>query len=268
MVQDNRIFLQEVFRRYHRAEFISPDPLEFLYRYEAPCDREIVGLIASSLAYGRVSQIIRSAGLVLERLGNSPRAFLEDANEAVLKDAFCGFKHRFTTDNELVDLLLGIQRAIRRYGSLMSCFLAGLSPGDETTIPALSAFYKEINIRSSAQYSSLMPQPAKMSACKRLHLFLRWMVRSDEIDPGVWGNVSPAKLIVPLDTHMHRICRRLGMTSRAQADMRTAREITEGFRRISPEDPVRYDFALTRLGILGEKEELSRIMKDTQGPLM
>jgi uncharacterized protein (TIGR02757 family) len=136
-----------------------------------------------------------------------------------------------------------------------------LSSKDETTLPALSSFAREINVRACEQYNSLIPQPAKKSACKRLHLFLRWMVRSDEVDPGVWTGVSPAVLIIPLDTHMHRICGLLGMTARTQADMRTAHEITEGFRRVSPEDPVRYDFALTRLGILREEEELSSIVE-------
>jgi uncharacterized protein (TIGR02757 family) len=265
-VRNREILFQEIFRRYHRAEFISPDPLEFLYRYEDPRDQEIVGLLASSLAYGRVSQIIRSVDGVLKKIGSSPRVFLDVADEAVLRDTFRGFKHRFTTDSELVDLLLGIQGAIRRYGSLKACFLAGMSQGDETTIPALSAFTREINIRTAEQYSSLIPQPTKKSACKRLHLFLRWMIRSDVIDPGVWTGVSPAKLIIPLDTHMHRICGLLGMTSRTQADMKTAQEITEGFRKISPEDPVRYDFALTRLGILREDMALSDILEKYAHP--
>lgn len=260
-VRKRKMILQEIFGRYHKAEFISPDPLEFLYRYEDPLDREIVGLLASSLAYGRVSQIVRSVDRLLMRLGKSPRVFLEDADEVLLKDTFCGFKHRFTTDSELVDLLLGIQGAMRRYGSLQACFLAGLSRGDETTIPALSAFTREISIHSGEKFNSLIPQPTKKSACKRLHLFLRWMIRSDEIDPGIWRDISPAKLIVPLDTHMHRICRTLGMTARAQADVKTAWEITEGFRRISPEDPVRYDFSLTRLGILGEEDALSSMLE-------
>ena len=97
--------------------------------------------------------------------------------------------------------------------------------------------------------AGLLPSPSAGSACKRLNLFLRWMVRQDNVDPGGWDSVSPAKLIIPLDTHMHRIGRRLGLTPRRQADLRTAIEITEGFRGICPSDPVRYDFALTRLGI-------------------
>lgn len=244
-------FLQEVFRRYHHARFISPDPLELVQLYHDPLDREIVGLIASSLAYGRVRTIIHSARNVLEPMGPSPRAFLEGTREKDLREIYRGFRHRFTTEEELTELLTGVRRVVGRYGSLEACFLAGLSGGDDTTRPALAAFVRELAPRVHERPGSLLPDPAKGSACKRLHLFLRWMVRADEIDPGLWTGVSPAQLLVPLDTHMHRICSSLGMTSRAQADEKTVREITGRFRAIVPQDPVRYDFSLTRMGMRG-----------------
>lgn len=249
---ETRAFLQEVFRLYHHARFISPDPLELVLRYHDGLDREIAGLIASSLAYGRVGQIIKSAELVLGRMGPSPRAFLEDTGAGDLREIFRGFKHRFTTDEELTGLLAGAQAVIRRHGSLGACFLAGLSGHDDTTLPALAAFVRELDPHAHEHAGSLLPDPARGSACKRLHLFLRWMVRSDEVDPGGWGGISPAKLVIPLDTHMYRICTSLGMTSRSQADGRTALEITQGFRAVAPEDPVRYDFSLTRMGMRGE----------------
>lgn len=154
-----KVFIQEVYERYHRAEFISPDPLEVLYLYEDPSDREIVGLIASSLAYGRVAQILKSVNSVLKSMGPSPREFLEDVSEASLKEVFRGFKHRFTTDAELVDLLLGIQDAVRKYGSLQACFLAGFNVKDETVLPALSGFVRQIGSRRSGEYSSLVSIP-------------------------------------------------------------------------------------------------------------
>ncbi len=245
-------FLREVFRQYHHARFISPDPLELVYLYHDPLDREIVGLIASSLAYGRVGMIIRSARSVLEPMGASPRAFLEETREEDLREIYRGFRHRFTTEGELTELLAGVRRAVGRYGSLEACFLAGLSGSDDTTRPALAAFVRKLDPRVHERPGSLLPDPGKGSACKRLHLFLRWMVRADEIDPGPWTGVSPAQLVVPLDTHMHRICSFLGMTARAQADEKTAREITGRFRAIAPRDPVRYDFSLTRMGMRGE----------------
>ena len=118
-------------------------------------------------------------------------------------------------------------------------------------LPALSAFADALIAAADGGCPSLVPHPAKGSACKRLHLYLRWMVRRDAVDPGGWNGVPTAKLIVPLDTHMHRIGLGLGLTARRQADMRTALEVTRGFARHAPHDPVRYDFALTRLPILG-----------------
>jgi uncharacterized protein (TIGR02757 family) len=249
--RDMKAFLEGVFESFHRPEFISPDPLEFLHRYHDPWDREIVGLVASSLAYGRVQQILKSVGRVLGQMGPSPRAFIEETGEKDVREIFRGFRHRFTTGDEISDLLVGAGRAVRRHGSLGTCFAAGMSGSDDTTIPALNAFTREISsLASCGMKSSLVPDPCRKSACKRLHLYLRWMVRSDSIDPGVWTGISPARLVVPLDTHMFGISRRLGMTARSQADEKAALEITAGFRRMCPADPVRYDFSLTRLGIL------------------
>lgn len=239
--------LEAVYARYARREFVHPDPLELLYRFEAPCDCEIVGLIASSLAYGRVSQILNSASGVLERMGSSPARFLRDASHGDLEKIFSGFKHRFQTARELVALLLGIKNAIGKHGSLQACFRSHLDGADELVLPALCGFVRALD--AGGRCGHLLPDPSKGSACKRLNLYLRWMVRRDDVDPGCWDGIAPAMLIVPLDTHMHRIALGLGATRRKSADLRAAIETTEAFRKICPSDPVRYDFALTRLGI-------------------
>ena len=240
--------LEELYHAYNDREFVHPDPLEFLYDYDDPLDREIAGLVASSLAYGNVKQILGSVSCVLECMG-SPRGFLEDASRDVLRDIYDGFKHRWTTDDGLVDLLLGAKGVVERYGSLQRCFMDGLESGHETVLTAMCRFTDELRLDMRGERNSLLPSPEKGSACKRLNLFLRWMVRRDAVDPGGWERVAADKLLVPLDVHMHRICRGLGLTERRQANMRTAREITDGFAKVAPEDPVRYDFALTRLGI-------------------
>lgn len=241
--------LDELYVRHNRREFVHPDPLEFLYDYPDVGDREIAGLVASSLAYGRVAQILKSVSSVLERMQPSPSIFLRRASRESLLETFADFKHRFTTGEDMAMLLFGIKRVIERNGSLQACFTAYLNDGDDTIFSALSAFVKELSAQDNGRRNSLLPLPMRGSACKRLHLFLRWMVRKDDVDPGGWDNVPTSKLIVPLDTHMHRICLALKLTQRKQADMRTAAEITAAFRTIAPEDPVRYDFALTRLGI-------------------
>jgi uncharacterized protein (TIGR02757 family) len=245
----DRAWLEGLHASLNRREYVHPDPLEFLYRYEDTRDREIAGLVASSLAYGRVKQILRSVGLVLERMGPSPAAFLADSKPGLVRRAFDGFKHRFTTGAEIGDLLVGARGVLADCGSLEACFADGMADDADTVAPALCSFVDRLARAAGGRPASLLPLPGKGSACKRLNLFLRWMVRSDDVDPGGWTRVSPSKLIVPLDTHMHRISRALGLTTRNQADMRTALEITNGFREFAPEDPVKYDFAITRLGI-------------------
>ncbi len=245
--------LNDLHARYNRRAMIHPDPLEFLWDYPDPRDREIVALVASSLAYGRVAQILKSVRNVLDRMG-APARFLKRSSESQLLRAFVGFRHRFTTGEELAALLYGAKRASERHGSLLACFEAGLCDSDETVLGALSAFAARLSEPSGDECGSLLASPADGSACKRLNLFLRWLVRRDEVDPGGWESVGAARLVIPLDVHIHSICRTLGLTRRNAADLRTALEITEAFRLICPADPIRYDFALSRLGIRNDAD--------------
>lgn len=246
--------LDALYAAYNRREYVHPDPLEFLYRYEATEDVEIAGLVSACLAYGRVTQILADVERVLGFMGRSPRAYLERTSESGIRDACAGFVHRFTAESEMAGLLLSIKRTVGRHGTLEKLFAAGQDRRDETVFPALARFSAELRELAAGEPGgagcpSLLPAPDRGSACKRLNLFLRWMVRRDAVDPGPWRVASPARLVVPLDVHMHRISRSLGLTRRAQADARTALEITRAFRDIRPRDPVRYDFALTRTGI-------------------
>ncbi len=241
--------LEELYRQYNRREFVHPDPLEFLYHYEDLCDREIVAFVASSLAYGRVDHILKSVSSVLERMEPTPSIFLKRTPLKTIRQTFSGFKHRFTDDQKLCAMLFGVREVLERHGSLQACFSAGLNDDDNTILPALSAFTSELIVCADDSLEHMVPSPSRGSACKRLNLFLRWMVRSDEVDPGGWENVPVSKLIVPVDTHMYKICQFLGLITRKQADMRTATQITKAFQTIAPADPVRYDFSLTRLGI-------------------
>lgn len=241
--------VEDIFELYHHRKFVHPDPLEFLYDYPELRDRELVGLIASSLAYGRVSLILKNISIVLDRMDRAPCDFLLNTSPKKVFSLFTDFRHRFNTGEDIVWMLLGAKHMILTYGSLYHGFLAGFRPDEDTILPALSMFVKKLNTFMPSNRKHLLPCPDKGSACKRLNLFLRWMVRKDSVDPGGWSKVPASKLIIPLDTHMHRLSRMLQLTMRKQADMRTAMEITQAFRKITPEDPVRYDFALTRLGI-------------------
>jgi len=242
--------LDRLYREYNKRNYVSPDPLQFLYGYSDVRDREIVALIASSLAYGRVSQILKSVERVLTVVGMSPHDFLLNTTQRTLTRTFDGFKHRFTTDEELVSMLSGVAGALSGYGSLNECFVSGMNSRDTSVFPALQSFADEIGCVGNY----LIPSPARGSACKRLNLFLRWMVREDAVDPGGWRGVPKSKLVVPLDTHMAQIGKMLHFTERKSADMKMALEITESLKSFAPNDPVKYDFPLTRFGI---REELN-----------
>ena len=238
--------LDALYETWNRPEFISPDPLQTMRRFSNPDDREIAGLIASCLAFGNVKQILASIANVLEAMPR-PAKWLDEATPRRIESTFTSFRHRYSTGAELTAMLVGAKNIRERHGNLGNAFARCIADTDEDILPGLQRFIGLLNVNGSANY--LLPDPQRGSACKRLHLYLRWMVRSDAVDPGGWTQISPAKLIVPVDTHMHRIAMGLGLTRRNAADLRTAREITAAFRIIAPEDPVRYDFALTRLGI-------------------
>jgi len=253
-LQKHRDAMEDLYRRYNRMEYVHPDPLEFVHRYADSPDREVVALVAACLAYGRVAQILKSVAAVLDRLGPHPAEYLRGADQADLRRQLASFRHRFASGQNLSALLLAARRAILDFGSLRGCFEAGMKDSDETVLPALSSFVRRLRGASGGACGHLLPAVEKGSACKRLNLLLRWMVRRDAVDPGGWDEVSPSRLLVPLDTHMHRLGLAMGLTRRRSADMRTVMEVTAAFKRISPDDPVRYDFVLTRPGIHGRRD--------------
>ncbi len=246
--------LDRLYRRFHYRRYVHPDPLVFLYRYPNTEDRELVGLIAASLAYGRVAQILKSIQTVVAVLGPSPCRNLLSTPTSLFKRRLDGFVHRFATDSHMVGLLSGIRGILRQYGSLKNGFLDGWNDDEPTIQPALCAFVDRLKSAGADKAGHLLSDPRKGSASKRLHLFLRWMVRQDRIDPGGWCQVPASKLLIPLDVHMHRVSVGLGLTQRRQADLTTVMEVTAGFRAMVPKDPVRYDFVLSRLGI---REDMS-----------
>ena len=247
----SHVIFEKLYKDFNKRIYVSPDPLQFLYDYDLPEDREIVGLIASSLAYGRVAQILKSIEKVLSVLGSSPSEYLKNVTQAELKERFQGFVHRFTDENEMVGFLSCISELLKRGATLESLFLSFHEGDSWQTVEKFSA---ELLACGGKEKMYLLPKPSKGSACKRLALFLRWMVRSDEVDPGGWSKISPDSLFIPLDTHMFNICSKLGLCTHRQPDARAVKEITEAFKVIAPEDPVRYDFALTRFGIRSDMQ--------------
>lgn len=244
--------LELLYRRYNRREEVHPDPLEFLYSYTDPLDREVAALVGSCLAYGRVAGILKSVSRVLNILGDRPARYLQNVTSRTLQKELDGFVHRFADGKQMAGLLWGVKQVIERQGSLYELFRSGYSPSDNTLLPAMERFVETLVAHSGKDPGHLLARPVHGSACKRAYLMFRWMVRKDSVDPGGWKDIDPSKLIVPLDTHMHRFGWMAGFTERKSGNLKTAVEITDGFRLFSPNDPVRYDFAVTRLGFQGK----------------
>ena len=252
LMKYNLNFFEDLYDNYNKRSFVAPDPLQVLYDFSDVEDRAVVALIASGLAYGRVRQILISIDKILAKLTPSPVEFLLDHSFDDFREIFKGFKHRFTDEFEIAQFFMGIKQAIESYGSLKKSFLMGYSENDDNIISALDAFAKIITESFPNKKSYLFPAPINGSACKRPMLFLRWMIRQDEVDPGGWNDISPAKLLFPLDTHMYTFAKNANFTKRKSANLKTALEITQHFKKINPKDPVKYDFSITRFGIRDE----------------
>ncbi len=274
--------LETLYRTYDRA-FLESDPLSFVHRYSSSEDREIAGLIASSLAYGRVAGIKKSVEKVLSVMEGGPARFVMGFRPHADGERFAGFRHRFNTGRDITCLLYFARQMIETSGSIGGFFMRGYSPSHRNIKEALTAFSSGVlgldtariygrpgPLPQGAGVRFFFPSPAGGSPCKRLNLYLRWMVRrGDGLDFGIWKDVSPAKLVIPLDTHIARIAAYLGLTQRKSRDWKMAEEITSSLADLDPQDPVKYDFALCRLGILDfcpqqrdEKKCAACLMKD------
>lgn len=224
---------------------IEPDPLQLVLRYDDPLDQETAGIIAAAFAYGRADIIVANIGAVLAKMRPSPYRYLAKFDEAEGLRRFAGFSHRFHKTNDLVAFFARIAHVIREHGSLGALFEKCCDANDADIAPALARF---VAAMGADRYLTTSPNDG--SACKRMNLYLRWMVRRTPPDLGCWSFVDPAKLVMPLDTHVHRIATFLGLSDRKSGDWKTARLLTDRLAKFDASDPVRYDFALCRLGIL------------------
>lgn len=247
-----------LYEQYHRPEFIGLDPLITLRRFSRRKDLEIAGFVAAILSYGRVETIIRNVSFLFERMENEPARFLHETTYQEKKRCFNGFIHRFNNGDDVALLLQAVGALAAKHGS-MEKFVAGKFTNNGGGVrEALSGVATAIagtalqwNQTVSRGFRFLVPSPADGSACKRLNMYLRWMVRPDDgIDLGVWHRIRPEQLMMPVDTHIASIATRFGLTGRKNSDWRMAEEITGGLRRIDPADPVRFDFSLCRSGMI------------------
>jgi uncharacterized protein (TIGR02757 family) len=245
-----------------KARRIAGDPIELPHNYRAPIDVEVAALLAAALAYGRVDLFKPRLTKLLQSLGPAPGAVARDSTAKELLRLCEDFNYRMTGPRDVACLLFGAGALLREHGTLGAAFATHHAAAKAETIkPALGAFIDELLSSDftpllgqrgpTRRLKHLLPHPARGSACKRLNLFLRWMIRPrDEVDFGLWS-VPASALIVPLDTHVHRIGRLIGLTARKDLSWRTAEELTARLREVDARDPVRFDFALSHHGISG-----------------
>lgn len=242
---------------YDHAGRREADPIAYAHRWPAGPDREVVALFAALLAYGRADLIARALADVTARMGSTPAASAASDDIAAAQARFDGVVYRFTRGEDIARLWLGVGALIRDHGSLGAAMAALDDPTSPDLRPLLTRLRTALltptaHLPPRRGLSHLLCDPAAGSACKRYNMWLRWMVRGpDAVDFGDWHGLGPQRLTMPVDTHVHRIARYLGLTARAQADWRCAVEITDALRRLDANDPLRYDFALAHLGISG-----------------
>jgi uncharacterized protein (TIGR02757 family) len=274
--------LDRFYREYNFNDCILHDPIEFPHQYKRPEDIEVSGFIASCFAYGRVDLFKPVIKRILSIMGESPYDFLVNFNLKRHGHLFSGIKYRFNENEDILCLLYVLSRALKKYGSIESLFKLHYKESDFNTgngltglvetMTAIDLSHPPLNPLPSREGKSLgiktnypspcgrgrgggdgflqfFPSPKKGSACKRMNLFLRWMIRDRDIDFGIWKGIPKNKLVIPLDTHIARISKCLAFTKRSSQDWKMAVEITGALKRFDSEDPLKYDFALCHHGI-------------------
>ena len=242
------------------ADRVVADPVWLARRYERAADREVAGFIAAALAFGRVQSVLNSVEGMLAVMGPSPEQFVRDFNPARDRDRFKHLVHRWTNGADFAALAWILHQMIDRSGSIEGFFIEGLPPGAVDVGEALQSFSTRALAMDVAQvYGRKRPtpgvgyffsRPSSGGACKRLNLFLRWMVREDSVDMGVWKRVAPGQLIVPLDTHIIRVGQCLRLTTLKSPGWRMAADITASLRALDPVDPIKFDFSICHLGMM------------------
>ncbi len=254
--------LEQLYRDVDWVARADRDAIRFPLRYEDPADREVVALFAACMAYGRVDLFSPWVEWALERMGNSPAQFIKGFDLGTQGHTFDGFRYRFNRARDVVAFCVATRSRLAEHGSLRACFAAGFTPGDGDVGPALERFVDRYlgedlsavfpRNRLSYGYRHWFTRPSTGGACKRLLLYLRWMVRREPPDFGLWVEIPPAALLMPVDTHIENMARSIGLTTRRTRNWKMSEEITARLRMLDPQDPVKYDFALCHKRMSGQ----------------
>ena len=252
MNQGIKDFLDVKVAQFNRPNFIELDPISIPHRFTKKQDIEIAGFFAAILAWGQRKTILNKCSELLECMDNAPHDFMLNHTEGDLK-AVLGFKHRTFNEVDALYFIHFLSWFYRNQDSLEKAFLIGQTGAVDSMESMLTQFQRHFFSLEDApsRTKKHISSPATRSACKRINMYLRWMVRQDEqgVDFGIWKQISPAQLICPCDLHVDRVGRKLGLITRKQTDWGTAVELTQVLRSFDPLDPVKYDFALFGLGV-------------------
>lgn len=247
--EELKLFLDEKVQQYNTPSFIDSDPISVPHRFSKKQDIEIAGFFAATIAWGNRKSILTNAQNLMQRMDYAPHDFISNHTKADL-DVFEGFVHRTFQEEDVKYFAQRLQQLYRDNDSLENLFIP---PNDATDLhDSLSVFHKTFFAVSHPKRTvKHIANPAKKSAAKRLHMYLRWMVRNDTagVDLGIWPKISPRLLSCPLDVHSGNVARALGLLKRKQNDLMAVKELDEQLRNLDPSDPVKYDFALFGLGV-------------------
>jgi uncharacterized protein (TIGR02757 family) len=249
-----RAYLEALVQRFEEPAFIPPDPISIPHAFEDPRDQEVIGLFAALLAWGQRATVLAKMEELCERMRYRPFAFVRDFHPTRDAATLAGFKHRTFQPIDAFWFTRSLSDALRRFGTVERLFASALPAGSPDVGPAIQAFGETLMKTSPdvpARLAKHLARPDTGSACKRLCLYLRWMVRPGPVDLGIWTAISPHQLVLPLDVHSGRQARALGLLDRATNDWQAAIELTAACRRLCPDDPCRYDFALFGTGAYG-----------------
>lgn len=252
--QELKDYLDAKYHQYNDISFIENDPISIPHQYNNKADIEISGFLAATLAWGQRSVIIRNTSQLLTWMDKDPANFIRNFKSSDLKN-FQNFKHRTFNGTDCITFLYALQHVIGTYGDLESAFCGkDLETAKNTNVPISRFRTRFLSIPHQHRSEKHIPDPISGSASKRMNMYLRWMVRKDPsgVDFGIWNQIQPSELILPLDVHTGRVARSLGLLKRKQDDWNAALEITAALKRFDKNDPVKYDFALFGAGVNGE----------------
>jgi uncharacterized protein (TIGR02757 family) len=254
MTQQIIDLLNEKYELFNQPNFIPDDPISIPHQFSKKQDIEITGFIAATLAWGQRKTIINKCNELIMLMDNAPFDFIKNHQDSDLK-RFLNFKHRTFNSTDTLYFIEFFKDFYAKNDSFESAFMVGLSPNNEDIKLGLESFQniffslEDYPVRTRKHVAT----PARNSSCKRINMFLRWMVRKDNkgVDFGIWDQIKTSQLICPCDVHVERVARKLGMITRPKADWQTAVELTKNLKQLDPNDPVKYDFALFGLGVEG-----------------